>query len=144
MLSPDQKGAIAELAVTHHAARFGVGVLRPLTDGHRYDVVFDVGGKLIRVQCKWASRRGDVVYVHTCSSRRTASGFVRRSYNGDEVDAIAVYCPDLDECYLLPPTIFSGHPAIQLRLAPTRNNQKRGITWAKDFVFAATLGTLGP
>ena len=92
MLSPDQKGAVAELAVTHHAARFGV----------------------------------------------------RRPYNGDEVDALAVYCPELDECYLLPPTIFSGHPAIQLRIAPTRNNQKRGITWAKDFLFAATLGTLGP
>jgi hypothetical protein len=143
-MTTDQKGSVAELGITHHAARLGVGVFRPLTDGHRYDLIFDLRGRLLRVQCKTAAAYGDVLVVRCRSCRRTATGFIRRSYDVDEVDVMAAYCLELDRCYLLPPEIFAGRTAVQLRLAPTRNNQRRGINWAEDFEFAATLGLSGP
>ena len=31
---------------------------------------------------------------------------------------------ELDRCYLLPPRVFAGGRSVQLRLAPTRNNQR--------------------
>jgi hypothetical protein len=139
MLTTDQKGSIAELAVVHHAARLGVGVLWPLTDGHRYDLVFDIDGRLFRVQCKFANRYGDVVVVRCRSARRTRDGFLRRTYSASEIDLLAAYCLAIDRCYLLPPRMFAGRNAIQLRLTRARNNQKRGINWAESFEFEATL-----
>ena len=54
MLTPDQKGAIAESSIAAAAIKLGIGVLEPLSDGRRYDLIFDVGSQLLRVQCKWA------------------------------------------------------------------------------------------
>jgi hypothetical protein len=53
-MTTDQKGAIAEAAITAAAIRLGVGVYRPLFEGGRYDLIFEVGETLLRVQCKWA------------------------------------------------------------------------------------------
>jgi hypothetical protein len=90
-LTSDQKGALAKLAVMHHAAKFGVGIFRPMTDGHRYDLIFDLDGeRLLRVQCKSATLHGVVVVVSCRSARRSGSGFVRRTYTTEEVDAVAV------------------------------------------------------
>ena len=141
MLSTDQKGAIAELAVVHHAARLDVGVLRRLTDGHRYDLVFDFNGELLRVQCKWALRHGNVVVVRCRSCRRTATGYDRRVYTSDEVDLVAAYCLELDQCYVLPAPLFDGRSAVQLRLSRARNNQREGINWASDYEIEAKLRT---
>jgi hypothetical protein len=68
---------------------------------------------------------------------------LRTFYTPEEIDAFAGYCADLDRCYFLPLETFVNRSAIQLRLAPTKNNQRAGINWAKDFEFAATLGRLG-
>ena len=48
------KGAIAEAAITAAAVELGIVVLRPLVEGRRYDLIFDVEHRLCRVQCKWA------------------------------------------------------------------------------------------
>jgi hypothetical protein len=120
-----------------------VGVFWPLTAGLRYDLVFDISGGLFRVQCKTARRHGEVVVINCRSSRRTAGGYDRRPYSSDDVDLVAAYCAELDRAYLLEPWRFSGQTVVRLRLAPTRNNQSRGINWADDFDFAATLASLG-
>jgi PD-(D/E)XK endonuclease len=137
-MTTDQKGAIAEAAIALEAMRLGIGVFRPLGD-ERYDLIFDLRPELLRVQCKWGAVKGDVVVVHCNSSRRTATGFERRSYSAAEVDAIAVYAGEFDRCFFLPIERVDGRPAIALRIAPCRNNQRRGINWAEDFDFAATL-----
>ena len=106
-------------------------------------MIFEVGSRLVRVQCKWAPRHGDVIVVRCYSTRRSCDGLLRRLYSADEIDAFAAYCSDLDRCYFLPLETFGKRSAIQLRLAPARNNQKAGLNWAKDFEFAATLGRRG-
>jgi hypothetical protein len=141
-LTTDQKGAIAEAEIAVAALRLGVGVFKPLTDGERYDLIFDLRPQLLRVQCKWARRHGNVIIVRCYSARRNREGLVRRLYSSDEIDAIAAYCPDVDRCYLLPLEL-ALKAAPQLRLAPTKNNQESKINWAKDFEFAATLDRLG-
>jgi hypothetical protein len=142
MLSTDQKGAVAELAIARQAAELGIGVWAAYTV-ERYDLIFDLRPELMRVQCKWASRSGDVVVVRCYSSRRNRDGLLRTLYSADQIDAFAAYCADTDRCYFLPLTEFAGRSAIQLRLAPTRNNQAAGVNWAKDFEFAAKLGGQG-
>ena len=49
MLSTDQKGSIAETAVAPSAIKLGIDVYKPLVDGTRADLVFDLGANLARV-----------------------------------------------------------------------------------------------
>lgn len=57
-MKANDKGNVAELAIATEAARLGLSVLKPLTEHERYDLVLGVGGDLLKVQCKWALRRG--------------------------------------------------------------------------------------
>jgi PD-(D/E)XK endonuclease len=137
-LTTNQKGAIAESAITTAAVRLGVVVSRPVHDAP-YDLVLDLAGLLVRVQCKWALARGDVVEVRCRRSRRGPDGFVHRGYERGEIDAVAAYCAELDRCYLLPESMSVGRASVLLRLTPARNNQRRGVHWADAFELAATL-----
>jgi hypothetical protein len=139
MLTSDQKGAVAEAAIAHAAIELGIGVARPFGD-QRYDLIFDLHPRLLRVQCKWAERQGQVIIVRCYSSRRSRAGLVRRLYAENEIDAIAAYCPDLSRCYFLPYVIVAGRAQLSLRVEPTQNGQLLGVRWAKQYEFAATLG----
>jgi hypothetical protein len=143
VLTSDQKGAIAETAIIHTAIKLGVNVYTPVVEGGRYDMIFEVGSSLLRIQCKWSPRHGDVVALRCYSARRNRHGLLRRVYAEGEIDAFAAYCPELNRCYLVPFDLFAGRTQISLRLRPCRNNQNLGINWAKDFEFAATLGRRG-
>jgi hypothetical protein len=142
-LTTNQKGLVAETAIIHEAVKLGIVVARPLDDVP-YDLILDFGTALVRVQCKWAVRKGDVVIVPTRRCRRGPEGFIHRGYELGEIDAVAAYCAELQKCYLLPLSMSVGRAAVQLRLRAPRNNQQRGINWARDFEFGATLPSLGP
>jgi hypothetical protein len=133
ILTTHRKGAIAETAIVHHAVRLGIDVYRPVVEGGRYDLIFGLSDLLLRVQCKWAAHNGNVVAIRCYSSRRSSSGFLKRSYTPDEVDAIVAYCAELDRCYALPLDLFGERREVQLRLAPTQNNQRARVNWANDF-----------
>ena len=139
MLSTDRKGSIAEIAIAEAAIRLGVDVYKPLNDGTRCDLIFDLAGRLTRVQCKWAARYGEVLIVRCARNRRTREGLLSRRYTIDEVDAFAAYSMDLDCCYFLPSQLCAERAAI----GPSRNNQQKGINWAERFEFGATLGISG-
>ena len=62
MLTTNQKGAIAETAIAHAAIELGIQVLKPWVED-RYDLVFDLPDRFVRVQCKTAVRRGDVLVM---------------------------------------------------------------------------------
>jgi PD-(D/E)XK endonuclease len=131
------KGAIAEAAVTAAAIELGFAVLRPLVEGCRYDLVIDSGHRLLRVQCKWAQRKGTVIPVYLSTCRHTPAGYVRSTYTGHEVDGIAVYCHELKRCFYVPIERVAGRTGFSLRLAPAANNQETAINFADDFAFGA-------
>jgi prevent-host-death family protein len=95
------------------------------------------GNRLLRVQCKWANCKGDVVPVHLASSRRGPNGYIRNSYSPAEVDAIGIYCGDLDRCFLVPIEVIAGQWAMQLRLAPPRNGQRAALHFADEYDLGA-------
>jgi hypothetical protein len=64
VLTTNQKGLVAETAIVHECVKLGIGVARPL-DAAPYDLILDLGPKLLRVQCKWAVRQGGVVVIRT-------------------------------------------------------------------------------
>jgi hypothetical protein len=141
-LTPSQKGAVAEAAITAAAIQLGLVVLRPLCEGGRYDLMFDLDPALLRVQCKLARRVDGVLSVSLRTSRYTPSGYIRTSYAATEIDAVAAYSPHLNRCFLLPIDQVAGRSAIYLRLDPTKNNQVERIKWARDYEFPAVMQRL--
>ncbi|MEA2449012.1 MAG: hypothetical protein QOG63_944 [Thermoleophilaceae bacterium] len=132
-LTPNQMGAIAEAKVAAAATQLDVTVLRPLFEDKRYDLVFDLGGRLVRVQCKSAPRKGGVIDLRARTSRRTATGYRRGTYSAADVDAVAGFCPQLDRCYLVPIDHFPPSGALSLRLLPAKNNQLKGLHFAAEY-----------
>ena len=137
MSETTQKGAIAEAAIALEATRLGFVVLRPQTEGRRYDLVIDTGPRLLRVQCKWGRRRGNVVVVKVSTQRLTPAGYVQTSYQAAEIDGIGVDCDDLKRCFYLPIEVAAGRSVFHLRLAPAINNQELAINWAEQHAFGA-------
>jgi prevent-host-death family protein len=145
VLTTNEKGAIAETAIAAAATRLGVSVLRPITEHGRYDLAFEMGPRLLRVQCKWGGLDAEqaVIKVRLSTSRLSPSGYVRASYSDDEIDLLAVYCGELDRCYLLPCSMVAGRSAIHLRLTPPINRQRACINLATDFEFPGAVAQLG-
>jgi hypothetical protein len=143
VVNPSTKGSIAEAVIAAEAAKAGVGVYRPLLEGGRCDLLFEIDGQFVRVQCKWGTRQGAVVsaYIGTC--RLTPRGYVRTTYAASEVDAFGVYCAELDECYLIPLRDVAGQSKVQLRLAPAANGQELAIRYAETYRLKGAIAQLG-
>jgi PD-(D/E)XK endonuclease len=137
VLSTNQKGAIAETRIVAAAVELGIEVYRPVAEGGRYDMILAVGERLLRTQCKWANREGDVVVVRARTSRHAPRGYVTTTYSAAEIDGVAAWCPETAECYFIPIAEIDGRACMHLRLAPARNNQELLVHWAAEYRLGA-------
>jgi len=143
VLTANQKGAIAELAITSAAIRLGSWCIRPVAD-ERYDLVLDIGSRLLRVQCKTAAPDGDALVIRCYSCRRTAAGMLNRSYTSEEIDAVAAYCDELDRCYLIPIDRVDGLTTIGSDLLRRRTTKLAGSTGPRTLNSPLHLAPAGP
>ena len=140
----NHKGNVAEAAIAAAAIKLGVDVVKPLVEHTRYDLILDLRPRLLRVQCKWAPLKDEVILVRLESSRHTSAGKqIRTPYSADEVDAVAVYCEDLDSCYLLAVPLVAGRRGLSLRVAAPRNGQRASLHWARDHLLSGAIAQLG-
>ena len=128
-------GLRTEAVITAELLRRGVRVLQPFGFNHRYDLVLDVDGEFVRVQCKTGRLRRGAVEFTSESVRCNSTTAVRRSYDGD-ADIFLVHCPDTDGIYAVP---VAGAPkrCVTLRVDPTANAQAKGVRWASDYLLPA-------
>jgi prevent-host-death family protein len=98
------------------------------------------------VQCKWGalSADGDVIVARLGTSRHSPTrGYVTTTYGEDEVDLFAVYCGELDQCFLLPIADCLEMRQMLLRLKPARNSQRSCINLAGKYAFDGAIAQLG-
>lgn len=143
-MNSNVKGAVAEQAIVLAATKLGVPVLRPVAEHGRTDLALEIGGDLFRVQVKWGrlSPARDVVMVRIGTCRCTPHGYIRRTYSEHEVDLLAVYCGELDRCFLLPRQLMVTRTFVSLRLTAPRNGQRACINLADDFTFDGAVAQL--
>lgn len=123
--------------IAAHAIRLGIDVLKPVAEHSRYDLVFSLPERMLRVQCKWAPLDNGTVCVRAYSSRRGPEGIRNRRYVADEIDALAAYCADLDRCFLVPIEAIRGRRVLHLRVTPTRNKQMGAVNIADEYDLGA-------
>ena len=126
--SPSAIGARAEREIAYALERHGWHIYLPMFASHaRVDLVAVGGRDVLRIQCKTSRLRNGVLIFRTCSN----TGNVPRSYAG-EIDFFGVYSAELEKAYLVP---VDHVPAdwCYLRVAPTGNNQTKGVRFATDY-----------
>lgn len=133
-MNSKRKGDYAMMRVMAALAGKGWTVLLPISEDTRYDLVFDDGERLARVQCKAGRLRGGVVRFNTASRNGVWREVpARRSYEG-QIEFYGVYCPDTDHVYLVPiedmPTCSEG----SLRVETALNGQSNGVRLAETYL----------
>ena len=134
MEHPKRVGDRTTLAVMAVFDLLGYALYVPFGENTRTDLVVDDGTGLVRVQCKTGRLRDGSVRFATCSSyaHHRAARFTYRDYAG-EIDAFAVFCPQTDTVYLVPIDSVPPKRGAALRVDAPRNNQRRGIRFARDY-----------
>ena len=126
-------GENSEAQVMSAFIKMGYTVLTPvLGDNKRYDLVIEVNGDFHRVQVKTARKlKNGSISFDTCSSSIHRRGGKKRDYRG-QIELFAAYSPDTGKIYIIPVEDV-GKTAVQFRIDPPGNNQKKDIKWAKDY-----------
>lgn len=101
------------------------------SSARRADLLIEEKGVIKRVQCKTGRIRNNAVVFHAFSTHRIDGKYVSKGYAND-VDFLAVYCPDNDSVYLVPAEETISL-TVSLRLSPATNGQKKRIKWADNF-----------
>jgi hypothetical protein len=95
--NPTSRGKTTEAITLAALVKLGKSVLISWGE-ERYDLAVDDGGRLLRIQCKTGVLRNGCVVFKTCitDARRPLGdgGYV------GQVDAFAVFCPQLNQAYL--------------------------------------------
>ncbi|MFN0175272.1 MAG: group I intron-associated PD-(D/E)XK endonuclease [Saprospiraceae bacterium] len=102
------KGDIAEQAVVLQALKQGWEVLKPFGDRLSYDLVFDIGGVLVKIQVKNAwldSKRGNYV-VDVRRTKTNRRQMLRENYKLGDFDFAVIFIEDLDLFYVMPCDVF--------------------------------------
>lgn len=93
-MNSKRQGDIGVAAATLYYTKLGYTVSYPMSDAARYDLVVDIDGKLLRVQCKTSTHRDKSCYkvqLATSGGNRSWSG-VRKKISSDECDIIFIWC----------------------------------------------------
>ena len=126
-------GEITEQQVALEFLKLGYMVSKPLVQSSKYDFIVDINHKLYKIQVKTGTAKEENSYIEfaTSTSHTNTKGTINLTYSKDDVDFFATMYEN--QCYLVPKELC-GNRNQRLRLKPTKNNQTKGITFAKDFI----------
>lgn len=128
--STKEKGIISEIKVLTKLVEKGYTVSLPYGDNARYDLIFDDGEKLNKVQVKSSKKfDGDKLVFPTCSYNNANRD--KRTYEND-VDYFGVYCKELDEVFLVPISDCNSS-ALTLRITEPKGKNNHQIKYARDY-----------
>lgn len=124
-----QLATAAEHKVAADLATRGLGVAWPTGHGHPFDLILiRPNAALERIQVKHSRSDGRTLKVKCAST----SDWVQYSYRPEMVEWIAVWDETSDRCYYLP-IGEANERQVNLRLVDTRNGQRVGIRWTRDY-----------
>ena len=131
-MDTNQKGKLNELKVLSYIIEKGYSVSIPFGDKDRYDQIWDIKGKLYKVQIKTARWLDDehTGFVFSCKS---VSNGKAHKYTSEEIDYFAVYFEN--KVYVIPVKECSTEK--KLRFSSKTNLPS--INWAKDYTFEEVL-----
>jgi PD-(D/E)XK nuclease superfamily protein len=132
---PVDVGVQTEAIILAELARRGYRVLLPFGHNQRYDLVLEIDGSFLRVQCKTGRLRDGCVIFRAQSVRSNTRKAVMRDYK-DDVELFIIHCPDTRRLYVIPIEDATRTQGT-LRIDPTDNGQNKRVRWARDYELPA-------
>jgi len=132
---PRIKGDLAELKVIEWCLQKGYTPLTPFGGANncRYDVAYDDGQSIKRVQVKCRSLYDDKLSLTLIKQQNGRPDKVLK-YGKNEFDKFFVYCPDTNKLYDIPFSLFGENSGLVFRNSPPKNNQKIGVKMLNDYL----------
>lgn len=138
-MNTNLKGKITELETMMYVIKQGFSVSLPFGDKDRYDQIWDINNKLIRVQVKTCRPIDDNVsgIIFNCrTTYQKKDGCKTHHYTDEEIDYFATYWEN--QVYLIPVSECSDKKT--LRFSSKINLQN--ISWAKNYIFEEVIKTI--
>jgi PD-(D/E)XK endonuclease len=134
---PKDIGDRSTLAIMLALREAGYGLYLPFGENTRCDLLIEDALGIARVQCKTGRLRNGAIVFAVCSTYGHHRNPVtaRRTYSG-QIDYFAVYCPEMRRVYLVPLRDVPTRTSAALRVAPTRNGQRRHVRLAEQYELA--------
>ena len=127
-------GKITEIEVMSYITKKGYSVSIPFGDKDRYDQIWDINGKLYRIQVKtsrlYTKNTGKAIQFCTTGN---SNGKVT-SYSKNDIDYFATFWED--QVYLVPVEETSSKKVLRFESTINQPN----ISWAKDYTVEEVLG----
>lgn len=138
-MNPNQIGAISETQVLLWCMQHNVSVSLPYGDKARYDQIWDINNKLIRIQIKTAKAEDNLGELISFNCYSVVNG-KKHTYSKDEIDYFAIAYQN--NVYLIP--VEECSVTKKLRLADSKNTAKFAtkVNWAKDYLGEEVLKKL--
>lgn len=138
------KGNVVELQCISKFIEMGFDCSIPYGDASKYDFIADIGGELLRIQCKSCSnpvkngKRDTQAISFSCHSQTTnTKKTIRHSYTDKDIDYFATYYEG--KVYLIP--VVECSLSKTLRFSPP-NNGRTDYNKAEDYLIEKVLGHL--
>ena len=123
-------GNITELEVQTYVTRLGIQVSIPYGDRSRYDQIWDVNGKLLKIQVKHANEKLGTIEVKCRSVVHRNGKHVSLRYTKDQIDGIATFYKN--KCYFIPVEKTTRNVKT-LRFGTPKSNIESTVNWAEDY-----------
>ncbi len=123
------KGDMAELIIAAKFVEDGWRVLFPFGENHRYDLVAEKENKFLRVQVKYVTPKNGALEINC----RSSNNWSVIHYSQKDIDIIAVYNSIDKQIYFISVKEIN-FSSLKLRLEDPKNNQKKYIRYAKDYI----------
>lgn len=124
----------AEIVIISEFIKAGIAVSIPFGNNEVYDLIIDTKLGFKSVQVKHGTYRNGCVVADI----RHRKGYDKKKYDtyDGKVDYIAVWCEELNTCYLLDMNECNGKTSLNLRIdLPKNNSCISTIIWAKNYEF---------
>ena len=98
-MNSNQKGKITEIEVLSYITKLGYSVSIPFGDKDRYDQIWDINGKLLKIQIKTSHFKNKNQNAFTFKCKTTSNGKDYK-YTKNDIDYFATIWDN--KCYLIP------------------------------------------
>ena len=145
MEETQKKGTLTELHCILDLTQLGIRTLTPTDEASKYDVVADLNGRFIRIQCKTSTWATDTVipqsafYISTYSSTTNTKQTVRHMYSKSDIDYFYTWFNG--QGYLVSIEEATGK-TFRWRYEYPKTGQKEGIHIADEYKIEEVISSL--
>ena len=129
MNSTKAKGNLTELAVMMKAIELGIVVSVPYGDCDKYDQIWDIGNKLLKVQVKTARQAG--MYNNFTFNCYSVANGKKHKYTKQDIDYFATIYDN--KVYLIPVEHCSLEKTLWLSIPKELESQKQKFALAENY-----------